>query len=333
MKPARLSIVIPTLNEAGTLPALLDDLQSQQELDAEIIVADGGSDDATPQIAAAAGARVLQTARGRGRQMNAGAAAATGDWLLFLHADSRLPSAGLLAQALQHLGGEPGDRVAGHFRLRFRRQQPGHDFFFRYLESKTALGRPGTINGDQGLLIRRDYFDGLGGYDERLPFLEDQDLAERIFASGRWRLLPGCLETSARRFEQEGHAPRYALMALIMAMRAAGLDEFFRRAPQVYAAQGQSGPLRTRGYRQLAHELLGQLPRQQRLAAYRRIGALLGANTWQLAHALDTAAGGEGRWLRRYDALPQHRTTTAATARLGGALAALALWMPLPRGC
>jgi len=330
MKPARLSVVIPTLNEAGALPALLRDLQGQRGLDTEVIVADGGSDDGTLQLATAAGARVLQAPRGRGRQMNAGAAAAGGEWLLFLHADSRLPAPELLAQALQHLRSQPGELVAGHFRLRFRRQQPGHDFFFRYLEGKTALGRPGTINGDQGLLLSRRCFAQLGGYDEHLPFLEDQAIAERIFADGRWLLLPGGLETSARRFEREGHARRYALMALIMAMRAAGLEEFFRRAPQVYAAQHQAGRLQTGGYRRLAREVLGQLPRQQRLAAYRRIGSLLGANAWQLAHALDTATAGDGRWLRHYDHRIQCLATTAAAARLGGALAALALWMPLP---
>jgi hypothetical protein len=77
----------------------------------------------------------------------------------------------------------------------------------------------------------------LGGFDERLPFIEDEHFAARIVQSGRWITLPSSLLSSARRFETEGHLRRYILMSIIMGMHAAGVDEFFRHAPKVYVAQ------------------------------------------------------------------------------------------------
>lgn len=328
-----LSIVIPTLNEATALPALLRDLAAQRGIGAEVIVADGGSDDGTAQLAEQLGARLVRSARGRGRQMNAGAAAAGGELLLFLHADSALDTPTLLADAVAALQQANDPRAAGHFALRFARSQPGHEFFFRYLEGKTRLNRPGTINGDQGLLLSRRFFEELGGYDTCLPFLEDQDIAARIEAVGRWRLLPGTLQTSARRFEQEGHARRYALMALLMAMRAAAVEEFFRLASGIYAPQDEAERLLVGPYRRLARDLLRGMEPQQRRAVLRRIGRLLGDNAWQLAYALDPQGGNDGRWLQRYDRHVAPRLAGAPAEILGAMAAAVALWMPLPRGC
>ncbi|MFA5939553.1 MAG: glycosyltransferase, partial [Sinimarinibacterium sp.] len=180
----RLSVIIPTLNEREALPALLDALRAQQGIDLECVIADGGSDDGTVELARARGTTVIDCGRGRGWQMNAGARTASGEWLLFLHADSQLEDPGLLRDALVALHAEAsGDTVvAGHFALRFARDEAGHDGFFRFLEAKSASNRPYTINGDQGLLIAHRHFDMLGGFDESLPVFEDQRMAARIFA-------------------------------------------------------------------------------------------------------------------------------------------------------
>lgn len=281
-----LSVIIPALNEAEHLPGLLESLRAQSGVDLEIVVADGGSSDATVACARAAGATVVRSARGRGLQMNAGAAASRGERLLFLHADTRLDSPTLLRDAVGALTGTDDDACAGHFPLRFLRTQPGHDLLYRYLEGKTRLNRPYTINGDQGLLISRRYFNRLGGYDTRLPFLEDQRLSARIFATGRWLVLPGALTTSARRFESEGHRERLAVMALMMGAHAVGLDDFFTRAPDVYRAQAETARLQIAAFAGLIRQLI----REQGWAGWRTLyrgGRFVRENAWQVFYRCD----------------------------------------------
>ena len=305
-----LSVVIPALDEAPRLPALLEQLRAQRGVTLEIIVADGGSRDGTPELARAAGATLVAAGRGRGRQMNAAAREAHGDWLAFLHADSELRDPELLAGALVALRAAGGTRVAGHFPLRFAGAAPGRAAFYRYLEGKTRLNRPYTVNGDQGLLLRRDWFGQLGGFDDSLPFLEDQRLAARIFSEGRFVVLPGTLWTSARRFEAEGPAQRYALMAIIMGLHAAGLDEFFARAPAAYAAQSAASPLDLRPFRRVVHELLREQGPARAARTLWRAGRFVRENAWQLAYWIDLRRGAAGlpalaafdrhvaRWLR-----------------------------------
>ena len=285
-----LSVIIPVLDEAQALPSLLAELRAQKDVALEILVADGGSRDASVERAEAGGARVIRAPRGRAAQMNAAAAQAQGEVLLFLHADSSLASPVLLRDALDALRAEAqrSARVAGHFALRFARSAPGHDFFYRYLEEKTASQREGTISGDQGALLRADYFRELGGFDERLPFLEDQRLAARIFAGGRWILLPGVLHTSARRFETEGHYRRYTLMSIIMGMHAAGVEEFFRRAPKVYVGQSETeGGLPVRPYLDLVRDLLREAGPRGALGIAFRVGRYVRGNSWQLFFVWD----------------------------------------------
>jgi rSAM/selenodomain-associated transferase 2 len=211
----QLSVIIPTLNEADNLPALLRLLRDQTGTGLEIIVADGGSSDATRELARQQGVVVVETTPGRGAQMNRGTAIATAPWLLFLHADSIPTSTSQLAQALTALQAactaQKNERIAGHFRLRFERSQPGHDLAYHYYEEKSALNRPECTNGDQGFLLSKAFFNELGGFDESLWFLEDQRLAEKIRRSGGWITLPGVLATSARRFETEGLGRRLLL--------------------------------------------------------------------------------------------------------------------------
>jgi rSAM/selenodomain-associated transferase 2 len=295
--PPELAVVIPALNEAGVLPILLGQLARQDGIRLEVIVADGGSNDATHMIALPQCARLIQAPRGRGAQMNAGARLSHAPFFLFLHADSELVDTHQLRDALDHLRAEVargGERAAGHFALRFARRGLGHRFFYGYLEAKTSLNRPNTINGDQGLLLSAGYFAELGGFDERLPFLEDQRIAERIFATGRWVSLPGRLLTSARRFEREGAWRRYTVMSLMMGLHAAGADEFFERAPHVYAVQAETGRLRVGAYLSLTWRvLLASGPGPFRILY--RAGRFARQNSWQPFFACDLALQ---RWLR-----------------------------------
>lgn len=241
-----LSVILPVLNEAEILPAVLEDLRRQEAIAIEIIVADGGSSDTTRQVAETLGARVVEARQGRGAQMNAAAAQASGAFLLFLHADSRLSDPHLLRDALVALrrADQQTDRVAGHFSLRFQRTRKDNALAYRFLEAKSALNRVNTTNGDQGFLLSRRLFHRLGGFDESLPFLEDQRLAEKIRLQAHWITLPGSLITSARRFESEGFHRRYLLMGLMMLFFSIGETQFFRRAPGVYREQRDTGRLR-----------------------------------------------------------------------------------------
>lgn len=298
-----LSVIIPALNEARTLPRLLTQLQAQEISGLQIIVADGGSSDDTPALARANGATVVSSDRGRGLQMNTGAREAQSDWLLFLHADSELPSHQLLADALALMRAAmppSNGKIAGHFPLKFLRVDSGqHDFFFRYVEGKSRVNRPYTINGDQGLLIPATYFHALGGFDESLPFLEDQRIAAKIFSTGRWLILPGHLITSARRFETEGHTQRYTLMALMMGLNAAGASEFFTRAPAIYTLHTQGQALDLQPYLNLARQVLRERGRWKTLY---RIAGFGSENIWQLFYYLDLKRGDSTHsCLRFYD--------------------------------
>jgi rSAM/selenodomain-associated transferase 2 len=289
-----LAVIIPALNEAQALPRLLAQLCEQQGISLKIVVADGGSTDGTAEAARSAGSTVVTTPRGRGAQMNAGARATAEEFLLFLHADSELTQPRLLADALAALRRANSDaaNVAGHFPLRFSGTSPRHAQFYRHIEGKTRLNRPCTINGDQGLLISRAFFDQLGSFDESLPFLEDQRIAAKIFAQGRWIVLPGELVTSARRFEVEGHTQRYTLMALIMGLHAGGADEFLARVP-MYASHSETGRLDLRPFHAAIEKYLRELGLVERWKLLLRIGRFVRENTWQLFYRRDVLRGDE----------------------------------------
>jgi rSAM/selenodomain-associated transferase 2 len=205
-----LTIVIPALNAAGSLGPVLAACAGLR-----VVVVDGGSTDATADLARAAGARVLASPRGRGVQLAAGAAAAEGAWLLFLHADTR-PGPGW-REAVRAAMREAG---RAHY-FRFALDDPSPEA--RRLERQVAwrcrvLALP---YGDQGLLISRALYEQVGGF-RPVPLMEDVDLVRRL---GRRRLapMPALALTSAARWRREGWRRRSARNLLCLSLWFLGL--------------------------------------------------------------------------------------------------------------
>jgi rSAM/selenodomain-associated transferase 2 len=195
-----LSVVIPALNAAATLPACIGALA---RLPGEVVVVDGGSTDGTAELAARLGALVVRAPRGRGRQIAAGVAAARGEWLLLLHADTVL-APGWAAAAYPHMARDPSR--AAYFRFTLDGPEPQA----RRLERMVAwrCRRFGLPYGDQGLLVARALLEEVGGVRD-LPLMEDVDLVRRI---GRARLapLPADAVTSAAKWRRDGWTARSA---------------------------------------------------------------------------------------------------------------------------
>ena len=195
-----ISIIIPVLNEELALPATLDAILAQP-VDSEVFVVDGGSTDQTPQIVEDTSARhhrlqFLRTARGRALQMNAGAGAARGDWLLFLHADTLLPQNGLGA-----IENQPEAIQAGCFTHRFS----GTGAMLRILSwfHNHRFGVTRVIYGDQAMFIRRALFEMLGGFP--VQPMEDIAFGLELRAATLPVMLPEIVTTDSRKFDQMGH--------------------------------------------------------------------------------------------------------------------------------
>ena len=207
-----LSVVIPTLNAAADLPATLERMGSADE----IVVVDGGSADDSAAIAERFGARLVRSPTGRGVQLRAGADAARGDWLLFLHADT-LPGHGWREAVAAHIAAVPDKAACFRFRLADRAWQA------RWVERAVAA-RVRLLSlpyGDQGLLVSRALYDEVGGY-RPLPLMEDVDLVRRI-GRRRLRLLPETALTSAERWRRDGWARRSARNLACLALYRVGV--------------------------------------------------------------------------------------------------------------
>ena len=207
------SIIIPALNAEATLPATIQSIATAEE----IIVVDGGSQDATLLVARASGAQTVETARGRGRQLHAGADAATQDWLLFLHADTTLAPDWRAHVEAHSQRAEAIDCVGVfHFKLDDASWQA------RALEALVAsrVCLFALPYGDQGLLIHRRLYTELGGF-RPLPLMEDVEFVRRVGRS-RLRTLPCAAITSARRWREDGWMSRSARNLACLAMFSAG---------------------------------------------------------------------------------------------------------------
>ncbi|OSC39433.1 TIGR04283 family arsenosugar biosynthesis glycosyltransferase [Mycobacterium decipiens] len=195
-----LSVVIPTLCAAATLPATLAALAQDAD---EIVIADGGSTDGTVVLAAGQGARIVAAPTGRGLQLAVGAAAARGDWLLFVHADTQL-APGWRAVADRFMAGREDRLSAGYFHFALDDDAPAA----RRLERVVAwrCRRLGLPYGDQGLLMSRTLYDLVGGY-RPIVLMEDVDIVRRL---GRARLvaLDHVAVTSAARYRHDGYLRR-----------------------------------------------------------------------------------------------------------------------------
>lgn len=192
----RLSVIIPALNEADGIEGAIRSALTAEGV--EVIVADGGSTDATCGVAANLGVRVIRSAPGRARQMNAAAREATGDILLFLHADTRLP--GRYERAVRRTLRMPGVS-AGAFSLGIGADRPSLRFVEYWANWRSGvLGRP---YGDQALFLTAATFRSLGGFPD-LPIMEDFELVRRLSRCGRVVTVPQAARTSARRWLNMG---------------------------------------------------------------------------------------------------------------------------------
>ena len=190
----RVSVIVPALNEAATVAAAIRSACGAHE----IIVADGGSEDGTTAVAERHGARVLACPRGRAAQMNAGARAAKGDALLFLHADTCLPPGWLddVRRVLRRRG-----TVGGAFDLRIDGSGAGLRLIEKGVGVRSRLFQ--MPYGDQALFVRRDAFGRAGAFPE-MPVMEDFVFVRRLRRLGRIGIVPGCARTSARRWVRVG---------------------------------------------------------------------------------------------------------------------------------
>lgn len=224
----RLSIVIPVLDEAEGIAACLAPLAPLRARGAQVLVVDGGSADGTVAAATPHADRVIESPRGRARQMNAGAAAASGDALLFLHADTRLPEGadGLVAAAL-------AGRDWGRFDVSIEGRSRWLPVVAAFMNARSRL--TGIATGDQALFVRREAFEAAGRFPP-IPLMEDVALSKALKRRGP----PACLAqkavTSGRRWERHGPVRTILLMWRLRLAYFLGADP--ARLAERYASHG-----------------------------------------------------------------------------------------------
>ncbi len=223
----KISVIVPTLNEAHTLGATLDAVNELRAPAHEIIVVDGGSKDGTIELARERSSdslngflRLINSERGRGAQMHAGACAASGDVFLFLHADTILPvdATGRIAEALKE-----ARAVGGNFAIRFDGTRASARFMTGLYP---RLRRLGLCYGDSAFFVRREAYEQVGGF-QAFPIFEDLDLLRKLRRKGRFVHLTSMVTTSARRFEHKSFALVFARWSTLQALYWAGVHPRF----------------------------------------------------------------------------------------------------------
>jgi len=217
-EPPALSIIIPTLNEARSIGATLDAVLNAAGR-AEVIVVDGGSLDGTAEVVNGRGVRLLTSGRGRGLQMHAGACAARGRALWFLHADTRPPADGVhaIADALAD-----ARSVGGNFGVAFDGDSRPARFMTWLYPRLRALG---LAYGDSAFFVRRAAYERAGGF-RPFPVFEDLDLARRLRRHGRFVRARGSVVTSSRRFEGRSFALTFARWSLLQTLYWLGVSPY-----------------------------------------------------------------------------------------------------------
>jgi rSAM/selenodomain-associated transferase 2 len=228
----RLSIIIPTLNEEAAMAGALAPLQPWRRAGHEVIVVDGGSEDATVQQARPQADHVLITNPGRAHQMNAGAEMATGSILLFLHADTHLPEAApaLIANALE------GGRLWGRFDVRLSGGARLLRVVAWMMNRRSRLS--GIATGDQAIFLYRNAFRRVGGFPD-IPLMEDIALSRALKRLGRPACLAGPAITSSRRWDRFGVGRTILLMWWLRLAYFFGADP--RRLAALYRTSGNAG--------------------------------------------------------------------------------------------
>jgi len=220
----RLAVILPTLNEAERIGGALEALAPLRARGHQVIVADGGSDDATAELAVPLCDLILKTPRGRALQMNAGARAAQADALVFLHADTRLPARAdeLIVEALQ-------TRAWGRFDVRIEGRHPLLPLVACAMNLRSRLS--GIATGDQAIFVRREAF---AGFPE-IALMEDIAFSRAMKRVGRPACLRERVSTSGRRWESRGVVRTILLMWRLRLLYALGVAP--QRLAREYADQ------------------------------------------------------------------------------------------------
>lgn len=224
MKP-EISIIIPTLNEEDSIRETLDALENFAGEDVEIIVVDGGSDDATLAIVSNYDIKILHSNANRGEQMQIGAAAANGEILWFLHADT-IPESVCVKQIKRTLRNK--NIIGGNFTIRFGGESRAAKFMTWLYPKLQYLG---LIYGDSAIFVRREIYEKIGGF-KNLPLFEDLDLIERLRIQGKLINLQGVVTTSSRRFEKRSFILTFSRWLIFQILYWLGFDP--RRLAEYY---------------------------------------------------------------------------------------------------